>query len=175
MCSRPSMPAQVDERSVFGEVLDDAAEDLALFQLAQRLLLLLGVLDLQNRLAREDDVAPALVDLDHPHAVFLADQALQVAHRADIHQGAGQERRQSDVHLQAALDAVHHAADDRFAGLVRLLHHVPDLEPLGLLLGEHDVAVAVFGLLQEDIDLVADMRTVFALGSSELIEVDDPL
>ena len=149
--------AEVDERSVLGEVLDDAAQDLALFELRQRLLLLCRVLDLEDRLARQHDVAAALVDLDHAHAELLADQALQVAHRPDVDQRAGQERGQTDVDLQPALDAVDHAADDRLAGLVGLLDDVPDLEPLGLLLGQHDVAVAVLGLLEQDVDLVADL------------------
>ena len=41
--------AEVDERAVVGDVLDDAAEDLALGERVERVLLLLGVLLFEER------------------------------------------------------------------------------------------------------------------------------
>src|SRR4051812_43291304 len=53
--------AQVDERAVVGDVLDDAAEDLAFGERVERVLLLFRVLFLEEDLAREHDVAALLV------------------------------------------------------------------------------------------------------------------
>src|SRR5262245_1759034 len=135
--------AQIDERAVVGDVLDDAGEDLALGERVERVFLLLGVLFLEEHLAREHDVAALLVDLDDAHAQLLAAQGVEVANRADVDLRPGQERAHADVDGEAALDALDHASDDDFSFGIRLLDVVPYLRLLGLLAREHDVAVAI--------------------------------
>src|SRR6185503_18559947 len=165
--------AQIDERAVVGDVLDHTLEHLALGQGLERVLLLLGVLFLEQRLAREDDVAALLVDLDHPHAQLLAAQGVEVAHRTDVDLRAGEERANADVDRQAALDPLDHAADHDLALGVGLLDLVPDLHLLGFLAREDDVAFAVFGTFEQDVDDVAGLNRDFAALVEELVDRDD--
>ena len=121
----------------------------------ERVLLLLGVLFLEQRLAREHDVAALLVDLDHAHAQFLAAQRVEVAHGTHVDLRAGQERADADVHREPALDPLDDAADDDLALGIGLLDFVPDLHLLGFFAREDDVAFAIFGALEQDVDDVA--------------------
>src|SRR3977135_3806967 len=82
---------------------------------------------LEERLARQHDVAALLVDLDHAHAQFLAAQRVQVAHGTDVDLRSGQERADADVHRETALDALDDAADDDLALGIGLLDFVPNL------------------------------------------------
>jgi hypothetical protein len=117
--------AQIDERAVVGDVLDGAAERLALGERLERGLLLLGVLFFEQRLAREDDVAALLVDLDDAHPELLPLQCVEVADRPHVDLRAREERAHADVHREAALDAFDDAADDDLLLGVGLL----DLRP----------------------------------------------
>ena len=49
---------------------------------------------------------------------------------------------------------------------------VPDLEPVGLLLGQDAQAVLVLAALEEDVDLVAFLDADAAVGLRELVERD---
>ena len=62
--------AEVDERAEVGDVLDGALADLPDLDLLEELLLLLLAGDLDELAAADDDVAPALVDLED-HALDL--------------------------------------------------------------------------------------------------------
>jgi hypothetical protein len=165
--------AEIDERAVVGDVLDDALEHLALGERLERVLLLLGVLLLEERLAREDDVAALLVDLDDAHAQFLAAQRVEIAHRTHVDLRAGQERADADVHREPALDALDDAADDDLALGIGLLDFVPDLHLLGFFAREDDVAFAVFGPLEQDVDDVAGLNRDLAVLVEELVDRDD--
>jgi hypothetical protein len=166
--------AEVDERAVFGQVLDDSLDDLAFLQLLERHLLQLGALLLQQHAARQHDVAALLVELDDLEPVLLADERVQVAHRAQVDLRAGQER------LHAAADgdrqaALHPRADrpfDQLVALARAGNLVPDLEAVCLLLGQHAQAVLVLPALQENVDLVALFDRDRAVGLRELVERD---
>ena len=106
----------------------------------------------------------------------LADERVQVAHRAQVDLRAGEER------LHAAADgdreaALHARADGAFDELVALAGAgdlVPDLETVGLLLGEDAEAVFVLAALEEDVDLVAFFDADGAVGLRELVERDGP-
>ena len=56
--------AEVNERTVIGDVLDDAFDHLALFEVLDDLGALFGAALFENRTARHDDVAAALVHLE---------------------------------------------------------------------------------------------------------------
>ncbi len=56
--------AEVDERTVVGDVLDHAVDDLTLFEVLHQLLTLLGAGLFENRAARHDDVAAAAIHLE---------------------------------------------------------------------------------------------------------------
>ena len=124
----------------------------------ERVLLLLGVLLFEERLARQHDVAALLVDLDDAHAEFLSAQRVEVADGTHVDLRSGQERADADVDRQPALDALDDAADDDLAFGVGLLDLVPDLHLLGFFAREDDVAFAIFGALQQHVDDVARLR-----------------
>ncbi len=149
--------AQIDEGAVVGEVLDHAVDDLPDLERRERLAALPLALLLEQRAPRQHDVAAPLVELDDLEGQPFADQRLEVAHRPQVDLRARQERLHADVDREAAL----HPRDDRaLDGLVRLVGAadlVPDLEAIGLLLGEHDATVCVFDLLDQHVDDVAGL------------------
>ena len=147
--------------------------DLAFGERLERRLLLLGVLLLEQRLAREDDVAALLVDLDDAHPELLPLQRVEVANRADVDLRSGQERAHADVHGEAALDALDDAADDDLPVGVGLLDLVPDLHLLGLLARQHDVAFTIFGTLEQHVDRVARLHGDVAAFVEELVNLDE--
>src|SRR5690606_35593184 len=104
--------AEVDEGAVVGEVVDHALEDRAVLQLLEGLLLELLALLLEQDAAGEDDVAAALVELDHLEVELLADELVQVANRTDVDLGAGEEGLDAGLHREAALDATDDGASD---------------------------------------------------------------
>src|SRR3954471_23747665 len=164
---------QVDERAVVGDVLDDAAEDLAFGERVERVLLLLGVLLFEEDLAREDDVAALLVDLDDAHAQFLAAQGIQVTDGTHVDLRAGEEGADADVDRETALDALDDAADDDLALGIGLLDFVPDLHLLGFFTREHDVTFAVLCALEQHVDDVAGLHGDLAGFVDELVDRDD--
>src|SRR5437870_9316866 len=149
---------EVDEGTVVGDVLDGSREHHAFGKDLQCMLLLLLALLLEDRPAREHDVAAAPVELDHLGADRLADHRGQVLHRPEVHLGARQERLDPDVDGEAALDDLDDAALDRRALLVGLGDRVPDLDLVGLVLREDDEAFGVFLGLEVDLDLLAHLR-----------------
>src|SRR6185436_540410 len=80
-----------------------------------------------------------------------------------------------DVHRQAALDPLDDAADDDLAFRIGLLDFVPDLHLLGFFAREDDVAFAVFGALEQDVDDVAGLNRDLAGLVQELVDRDDAL
>src|SRR5438132_5746431 len=57
-------PAEIDERAVIGDVLDDAGKDLALLEAGDQLRTLLGAALLEHGAARDDDVAARAIHLE---------------------------------------------------------------------------------------------------------------
>src|SRR5690606_10082056 len=165
--------AEIDECTEVGDVLDDALPDLTGLELLHQLLTLAGTLGLENHAARHHDVAAALVELDDLELVALAQQLVDVGHPAERDLRSGQERVDAhQVHHHATLDLLHQGAFHRLVALVRLANLLPDAHKVGLLLREDDRALLVFEVLEEDLDLVADLEVLRIL---ELVERDGAL
>ncbi len=84
--------AQINERAVIGDVLDRALDDLALFELADDLVALLGAALFEDRAAGDDDVAAAAVHLQDFERLRHVHQRGDVADRTDVDLAARQER-----------------------------------------------------------------------------------
>src|SRR5205085_6966982 len=141
-----------------GDVLDDPLADLAGLDLAQELGLHLRPQVLDELAAADDDVAPRLVDLEDLALDLAADVVADVRRPADVHLAGRQEHVDADVAQQPALDLpLDHALDDVALGVLGE-DRLPLLLPLRLAVGEVDDAVLVLDGLQEDFDLVADLR-----------------
>ncbi len=92
--------AEIDEGAVIGDVLDRAFEDHALFEHAQRLFLQRRALAFEHAAARDHDVGPRAIEFEDLKPPALADIAIEIAHRTDVHVRTGQERRHPDIDLQ---------------------------------------------------------------------------
>src|SRR3989454_8257177 len=169
----PVDPAEIDERAVVGDVLDGAREHHPLGQDLERVLLLLLPFLLEDRAAREHDVATAAVELDDLGPDRLADHGRQVLHGAEVHLGPRQEGLDPDVDGEAALDDLDHPALHRRAFLLGFGDRVPALDLVGLVLGEDDEPFGVLLGLEVDLDLFAHLRQgAVAVG---LFDRDRPL
>ena len=150
--------AEVDERAVVGEVLDDALQDAPVRESGRGFLLLdLGDL-VEDRLAREDDVAAFLVERHDAELELAPLEDVEVLERTRVGDRAGQERADADVDGEAALHAVDHAALDGLVLREGLLDDVPRASAAGLLVREDDVAVRSLRALEDRFDLLSGMR-----------------
>ena len=107
----PVESAEIDERAVVGEILDDALDFLALMERGEQRFPFGAALFLEHR---------------PPGYHHVVAQVGRLAQRSDVHQGAGQKRPDVvDVDGEAALDlAVQNALDD-IAGGEGVLEHLP--------------------------------------------------
>src|SRR5216683_1962368 len=168
-------PAQIDEGTVIGDVLDDAGEDLALLEAGDQLGALLGAALLEDSPARHDDVAARAVHLEDLEGLRRTEERGDVAHRADIDLAARQKRhRAAEVDREAALDPAEDRAGHPLIRLEALFQEGPRLLAPRLLARQLCLAVLVFHALEEDLDDVADMNIRRGAGNGELLERDAP-
>jgi len=168
--------AEVDERTVVGDVLDDAMDDRALVQRLEQLGALLALRELDHRAAREHHVVALAVELDDLELEGLALVGGGVLDRARVDQRARQERADAVRHDgQAALDLAGDGAVDVLAGLERLLQADPRGEPLGAVARQPGLAVAVFERLDRHRHEVAGLHVELAAIVVELLDRDEAL
>ena len=75
----------------------------------------------------------------------MADELVEVLDLADVDLRAGQKGLDAEeADDDAALDAPHQPTLDGVASVVSILDQIPHPHEVGLLLGEHDLAVLVF-------------------------------
>ena len=163
--------AEVHERAEVGDVLDRAGADLPGLDLGQKLLLLLLAGDLDQLAARDDDVPPALVDLQDHALDLLIDVVGDVAGTADVHLAGGQEDVDADIDEQAALDLAGDLALDDVALVVLGDHPFPGDDPLRLLARQDDLAGLILHAFEQDLDQVARLGGRLVL---PLEERDEP-
>src|SRR5699024_1154668 len=168
--------AQVDERAEVDDRGHHTLADLALLELGEEVLADLGLGLLQPCPTRQHHVVAVLVELDDLRLELLADVRLQVTDAAHLHQGGGQEATQADVDDQATLDDLDHGAGDDAVLLLDLLDGAPGALVLGALLREDQAAFLVLLLLDEGLDLVADvddLERVHVMLDREFLGRDD--
>src|SRR5205823_1733332 len=120
--------AEIDERTVIGDVLDHAVDDLALFEVLHQFLALLGAGLFEHGAARHHDVATAAIHLEDLERLRIVHQRRDVADRADVDLGARQEGHGAvEIDREAALDLVEDHAGDLLVALERLLQLAPAL------------------------------------------------
>src|SRR6185503_2874438 len=118
--------AEVDEGAVVGDVLDDAVDDLTLFEVLHQLLALLGASLFKDRAARNHDVAAAAIHLQDLERLRHVHQRADVADRTDVDLAARQERHRAvEIDGEAALDLVEDDAFDLFLFLESLFELDP--------------------------------------------------
>ena len=151
--------AQIDEGAVIGNVLDDTLEHLAFVQIGDQLVALLGAGIFEDGAARDHDIAAPAVHFQNLERLFGADQRRDIAHRANIHLAARQERHGAiEIDGEAALDAAEDDTTDALAVLIGFFEFFPGLFAARALAAEDGFAAAVFDTLDENLDLVADLE-----------------
>jgi hypothetical protein len=163
--------AEVDERTVVGDVLDDALDDGAFLQVFQQLLALFTHAGFEHGTARNHHVVALAVELDDLEFVFLAFEGRGVLDRTRIDQRTGEEGADAIDHDgQAALDLAGDQTLDQGAVGQGLVEIVPGGDALGLFAREARCAVAVFEHLDRDQDEIARLGFEFAAFIVEFLD-----
>src|SRR6476469_8206431 len=153
--------AEVDERTVIGDVLDHAVDHLTLFEVLHEFLALLGAGLFQNGAARHHDVAAAAIHLEDLEWLRVVHEWRDVADRADIDLRTRQEgHRTIEVDGKAALDLVEDDAVDLFVVLERLFELAPAFLAARLVARQHGFAERILDAVEENLDGVADLDFV---------------
>ena len=156
--------AQVNERTVFGDILDDTVEDGTFVETFFRLCLENIALFFEQGAAAQNDVATFLVELDDLETVRLADEFVEVAGRTELDLAAGQKGADADIDSEAALDAADDLAFHGLVGFGDLGDFFPDHELVRFLLAQNAETIFIFRRLDEDINLVTDLDVERAIG-----------
>jgi hypothetical protein len=167
---------EIDECAVIGEVLDDALDDSALFEVLEQLFTLFAVLGLDNRAAGNDNVVALLVELDDLELEILVLEVGGIADRADIDERARQEAADlAEVDGKTALDLAGDAPVDDLFVVVGFLEFDPGVMALGLFTRQAGCAEAVLDGVQRDFNLVTDGNFEVTVGVQKLFLRDDSL
>src|ERR1700722_9966568 len=162
---------EVDERTVVGDVLDHAVDDLALFEVLHQFLALLGAGLFEHRAARHHDVAAAAIHFQDLERLRIAHQRCDVADRADIDLRARQEGdRAVEVDGEAALDLVEDDAVHLLVVVEGLLELAPAFLAARLVARQHGFAERILDAVEKHLDHVADLEFAFAAGSCEFAQ-----
>ncbi len=165
--------AQINERTVIGDVLDHAVDDLAFDQVVDQLAALFGAGFFEHGTARDDDVAAATIHLEDLERLRNVHQRGDIAHGADIDLRAGEERHGAiKVDGEAALDPAEDAAFDALAFAKFAFELVPSGFAAGAVAAEHRFAISVLDAIDEDFDFAADDQTMIVFAARKFLEGD---
>src|ERR1700733_697880 len=163
--------AEVDERTVIGDVLDHAVDDLALFEVLHQFLALLGTGLFQHRAARHHDVAAAAIHFQDLERLRIVHQGCDVADRADIDLRARQEGdRAVEVDGEAALDLIEDDAVHLLVVVEGLLELAPAFLAARLVARQHGFAECILDAVEKYLNLVTDLEFAFFAGSCEFTQ-----
>src|SRR3954469_6647649 len=163
--------AEINERTVIGDVLDHAVDHLTFFEVLHQLLALLGAGLFENRAARHHDVAAAAVHLEDLERLRVVHQRRDVADRTDVDLRARQERHGTvEIDREAALDLVEDDAVNLLVVVEGLLELAPAFLAARLVARQHGFAERILDSVEEHLDFVANLEIAFAAGSCELAQ-----
>ena len=171
---KPVDAAQVDEEAVVGDVLDDPLDDLPLLDRLEELLAVRLALLLHDGTSRQHDIVALAVVLEDVELHGLTDEAVEIPDGPDVHLGAGQKRRDPDVHREAPLHPLGDRALDGLVAVEFLLDAPPGLDPGGLVPRENQTVVLA-PPFHEDFDLIAHADSDVSVGIPKFPGGDHPL
>lgn len=157
--------AEVDERTVIGDVLDDAFNDLTFFKVLDDFRTLFRTAFFKNGTARDNDVAAALVHLEDFKRLREVHEWGDVADRTDIDLAARQEGNSTiEVDGETTLDLIEDDTIDALAIGKLLLELDPAFFAACFFARQDSFAQSVFDTLDVNFHFVARLqRAVFAL------------
>src|SRR5215203_727827 len=163
--------AEINERTVIGDVLDKAVDHLTFFEVLHQLLALLGAGLFENRAARHHDVAAAAIHLEDLERLRIVHQRSEVADRADVDLRARKEGdRAVEVDGEAALDLVEDDAVNLLVVVEGLLELAPAFLAARLVARQHGFAERILDSVEEHLDLVPDLEFAVLAGSCEFTQ-----
>ncbi|ABA50251.1 hypothetical protein BURPS1710b_2994 [Burkholderia pseudomallei 1710b] len=163
--------AEVHERAVIGDVLDDAVDDRAFLERLEQLRALFALRGFDHRAARQHDVVTLAVELDHAELERLAFVRGRVLDGTRVDERARQERADAvDHHRHAALHLAGDRARDEFVVVERLFQRQPRSQTLRLVARQDRVAVAVFQRVDRDGNEIARLNLNLALIVQEFLD-----
>ena len=163
--------AEVDERTVIGDVLDDTVDHLTLFEVLHQFLALLGAGLFQNRASRHHDVAATAIHLEDLERLRIVHQRSDVADRADIDLRARQEGDSAvEVDGEAALDLIEDDTVDLLVVVEGLLELAPALFAPRLVARQHGFAECILDPVEKHLDFIADLEVAFTAGPGEFAQ-----
>ena len=134
--------AQINERTVVGDVLDHAVNNLVFLEVQDQARTLLGAGFFQNSAARNHDVAPAAIHFQDLEWLRNVHQRANIAHWADIDLAAGKKRHCAiEINGEAAFDAAKDHAVDALAFAKFAFQLVPRGFAAGAVAAKHGFAV----------------------------------
>ena len=138
--------AEVNERTVVGDVLDDALDDGAFLERGEQLGAFFAHAGFHDSAAGNHHVVALAVELDHLEFEGLAFERGGVLDRTGVDERARQEGTDAVGHdSEAALDLAGDGTGDEFAGFQSLFEVHPGSQALGLVAGKNRFAETVFG------------------------------
>ncbi len=168
--------AEVNERTVIGDVLDDAVDDLAFLEARHQLGTLLGAGLFEDDAARHDDVAATLVHLQDLEGLRRVHQRGNVAHRADVDLRARQEGHGTiEIDGEAALDLVGDLADHLLVLLEGDFETDPALFAASLVTRQNRFTERILDALKVNFHRIADLHLAIASPGAKLLERHAPL
>ncbi len=155
--------AEIDEGAVIGDVLHHAVDHLALFEVGDDLMALLGAGFFQDGAARDDNIAAAAIHLEDLEGLRNLHKRRHVADRADIDLAARQKGHGAvEIDSEAALDLIEDHAFDAFLLLESLFELDPALLAPSLVARDDGFAEGVFDAFEIDLDFIADTEGALA-------------
>ena len=163
--------AEVDERTVVGDVLDDALDDGAFLQRREQLFALFAHGSLEHGAARNNDVVALAVELDDLEFEFLAFVRRGVLDRTHVDERTRQECADAVRHDgQTTLDLAGDNALDQGTVVQSTFKEVPGSDALGLVARQTGFAETVFQRFDCDLDVIARLHFDFATIIAELVD-----
>ena len=165
--------AQINERTIFGDVLDHAVDALTFGQVADNFGALLCTGFFEDRAARNNDVATAAVHLQDLERLLETHQRASVAHRADVHLRARQERHSAtQIDGETTFDAAKDCAFDAGVVCICFFQAVPGFFAAGHFAADNRFALRVLCRAEVHFDLIANSDFWCFTGICEFFKFD---
>mmetsp|Transcript_18126 Transcript_18126/g.28108 ORF Transcript_18126/g.28108 Transcript_18126/m.28108 type:complete len:371 (+) Transcript_18126:91-1203(+) len=149
--------AEVNKRTVFGDVFDHTVDRLAFGQVADDFCALFGTGLFEDRTTGHNDVATTTVHLQNLERLLQTHQWASVTHWAYVNLGTRQEGHgAAKVNCEAAFDATKDCAFNALFVCIGFLEAIPSFFTARHLTGDNRFAAGVFCRAQEDFYFVAN-------------------
>ena len=163
--------AEIHERTVIGDVLDDAVNDLALFEVLHQFLTLFGAGLFENRAARHHDVAAAAIILRiwNGCELFISGATSRIGRMSTWERGR-KATAPSRSTVKPPLTWLK-MTPWTFSLLLKAFSSLPQLSSAtGFVTRQHGFAERIFDPVEKHFDLVANLEFAFAAGHGEFTQ-----